>query len=114
MTKKDLLNSIKVDLGANYYDSHNALVEQLLDEVINDALFISNRKYKVDSNNPSTLYAQLDILNSEIRRCVKTLYLQRGAEDVASQSMSGLSSSFENAKDRLRDDIIKNGKRIMA
>lgn len=113
MTKEELLASIKTDLGENYHETTDNLLESILDEVINDALFISNRKFKIDSEDPSTLSSQLDILSSEIRRAVKSIYLQRGAEDVSSNSQSGISSSFDDVKQRLRDDIIKGGKRIL-
>lgn len=113
MTKENLRNSIIADLGANYYSDDNTVISALLDEVINDALFISNRDQLVNSNEISTLESQLDVLSSNIRRAVKTIYLQRGAEDVKSQSLSGVSSTYDLAIESMKNDIIRSGKRIV-
>lgn len=112
MTKANLLQSIITDLGANFNSDDETLLSALLDEVTNDALFISNRDQLVDTNS-ATLEKQLDYLSSNIRRAVKTIYLQRGAEDVKSQSLSGLSSSYDEAVESMKRDIIRSGKRIV-
>lgn len=108
MTKADLLNSIVADLGANYRND-NEVLGALLDEAVNDALLISNRFQFKDTN----LEAQLDILASNIRKCVKSVYLLRGAEDVKSQSVSGISSTYENAVEQMTYDIIRTNKRVL-
>ena len=113
MTKNELLTSITSDLGANYRSEDENLLSALLDEVINDALFISNRDMLVDPEQPTTLNPQLTILSSNIRKAVKTIYLQRGAEDVKSQSLSGLSSTFDEAIETMKRNIILSGKRIV-
>ena len=117
MTKETLLQSIVDDLGANYRSEDSLILGALLDETIENALDISNRKQlvSIDENGyyvADSLSNQLIILASEIRRAVKSLYLQRGSEDVSTQSNSGISSTFDNAQKRLRDDIIANGKRL--
>lgn len=109
MTKANLLSSIKTDLGANYQESDSNLLGALLDEAVNDALIASNRWQFKDT----ALEAQLDILGSNIRKCVKSMYLLRGAEDVKSQSVSGLSSTYENAIETMTHDIIRSNKRIL-
>ena len=109
MTKANLLSSIITDLGANYQESDSNLLGALLDEVVNDALIASNRWQFKDT----ALEAQLDILGSNIRKCVKSMYLLRGAEDVKSQSVSGLSSTYENAIETMTHDIIRSNKRIL-
>lgn len=118
MTKQELLESIITDLGANFRSGDNMVLEALLDETIGDALRVSNRRFKVSFDEETGEYGeglskQLTVLSGNIRRCVKSLYLQRGAEDTASQSQSGLSSTYDDAVQRMRDDIIKSGKRIM-
>lgn len=114
MTKQELLTSIKNDLGVNYYDdSTSTIIGEILDEVINDALFVSNRRFKVDPDDETSLEPQLDILGSNIRRAVKSIYLQRGSEDVSSTNQSGISSNFDDVMQKMRDDIIKGGKRIL-
>lgn len=105
MTKDILLNSIKTDLDANYRNDDT--IDELFEEVLNDALFISNRK-KLYETNPEE---QLIILASNIRKCVKAIYLQRGSEDVSSNSLSGISNVYDNAINTMKSDIIKQGKR---
>ncbi len=110
MTKENLLSSIIADLGANYREDSEVL-GALLDEVVNDALIVSNRiQY---SKTTEGLEAQLDVLSSNIRKCVKSIYLLRGAEDVKSQSVSGLSSTYENAIETMNYDIIRSNKRVL-
>lgn len=109
MTKANLLSSIITDLGANYQESDSNLLGALLDEAVNDALIASNRWQFKDT----ALEAQLDILSSNIRKCVKSMYLLRGAEDVKSQSVSGLSSTYENAIETMTNDIIRSNKRVL-
>lgn len=108
MTKDELLSSIVADLGANYRGD-SEIVGALLDEVVNDALIVSNRIQYASSN----LEGQLDVLASNIRKCVKSMYLLRGAEDVKSQSVSGLSSQYENAIETMNYDIIRSNKRVL-
>ena len=107
MTKQELKDSIVADLGANYQESDSQLLGAILDEVISDALIVSGRSFMSDQD------AQLDILSSIIRKAVKSIYLLRGAEDVKSQSLSGISSTFENAIETMNYDIIRTGKRIL-
>ena len=111
MTKAALLTSIISDLGANYSTSDANLLSTLLDEMIDEALFISNRKHL--ATDEIMLNLQLDILSPNIRRAVKTVYLQRGAEDVVSQSRSGLNSTYDKAIETMQKDIARTGKRIV-
>ena len=111
MTKTALLNSIISDLGANYSTSDAGLLSSLLDEMIDEALFISNRRFL--ATDEVMLGLQLDILAPNVRRAVKTVYLQRGAEDVTSQSRSGLSSTYDLAVETMQKDIARTGKRIV-
>lgn len=108
MTKEQLLHSISTDLGANYRND-SVLLEEIFDEVVNDALIVSNRSQLASADMGS----QLDILASNIRKCVKSIYLIRGAEDVKSQSQSGLNSTYENAVETMTHDIIRQNKRIL-
>ena len=117
MLKEALLQSIITDLGANYIETDNIIVGALLDECIEDALNISNRKQLVSLNEQGeyeaqSLSNQLTILASEIRKAVKSLYLQRGSEDVSNQSLSGIRSTYDDVRKRMKDDIICNGKRL--
>lgn len=114
MTKQELIEHIKFDLGSNYTtESGDIVLTSIVDDVITDALYTSNRRFKA-SKSDEALNEQIGILATEIKRAVKTIYLQRGAEDVSSNSQSGVSSTYDDAMRRLREDIIRNGKRILA
>jgi len=98
----EIFNEVKRDLGVNFKNTDVQVLQTIIDKVVANALFISNR-----SKN------DIELLKPEIEECVKTIYLQRGTEDVSSQSQSGLNSNFKNAIETMRNDIILNGKRIV-
>lgn len=97
-----MLDEIKSELGDNYNSTDESVLESLLEEVTANALTISNRA----DNAENKLF-----LKQEIKTCVKGLYLQRGAEGLNNLSERGTSSSFNDCMDKLRNDIIRNGKR---
>ena len=86
------------DLGANYRDDEDVL-QDILEEVTSIASNISNRETSDEKLFPY------------IKKAVKAMYLCRGAEGLKSKSESGISDSFEDIIDTLRNDIIKNGLR---
>lgn len=98
-----LLDSLIKDLADNYINTDGEVLKGLLEETIANAFFISNRQ-KTEDN--------LTMLSFEIKNCVKSLYLQRGTEDVKNLSESGRSSTFKSPIDEMRDSIIRNGKRV--
>lgn len=104
--KDTILDEIKADLDVLYRDDDEVLIS-LLDDVIQDALFISNRQHKKDSEN------QLKILKSNIKKAVKSIYLQRGAEDVKSLGQGGISSTYDNAIETMEKDILRQNKRLV-
>ena len=97
-----MLNEIINELGDNYNSSDESVLEAILEEVTANALTISNRA----DNTENKVF-----LKHEIKSCGKGIYLQRGAEGLTSLSQSGTSSSFNDCMDKLRNDIIRNGKR---
>ena len=97
-----MLEEIISELGDNYNSSDESVLEEILEEVTANALTISNRAESTQNKI---------FLKQEIKTCVKGLYLQRGAEGLTSLSERGTSSSFSDCMDKLRNDIIKNGKR---
>lgn len=104
---QSLMTSIIADLGSNYRTEDADVLTDIYNEVVDNALRFSNRQFKTDRD------AQIEILASDIRRCVKTIYLQRGAEDVSSQTQSGLASTYDDAMEKMRNDIYKGNKRIL-
>ena len=100
-----MLDEIIAELGENYDANDRALLEQIIDETTSNALFISNRN--------DTVYNR-DLLKPEIKQSVISQYLRRGSEDVTSLGQSGLSSSYIDYMEQLRQNIVKNGKRLIA
>ena len=97
-----MLDEIINELGDNYNSDDESVLEEILEEVTANALTISNRTDNEQNK---------DFLKFEIKSCVKGIYLQRGAEGLTSLSERGTSSSFNDCMDKLRNDIIRNGKR---
>ena len=98
-----MLEEIKKDLADNFRLGDEEVLRQYIDETTTDALSISNRK-----NTKSNI----QLLESDIKKCVKSKYLQRGAEGSNSLSDSGKSTSFNGPTDIMRQEIVKAGKRV--
>lgn len=93
------LDKIITDLGANYNEEDDEVLKEILEEVSSIASDISNRKTDDEKLFPY------------IKKATKAVYLTRGAEGLASSSESGVSNSFEDIIEKLRNDIVKNGLR---
>ena len=98
-----MLEEIKQDLADNFRQGDENVLREYIDETTTDALSISNRK-KTREN--------IELLTSDIKKCVKAKYLQRGSEGSTSLSGSGVSTSFENPTEVMRIEIVKSGKRV--
>lgn len=96
-TKRENIDKIIDDLGANYREDEEVLKE-ILEEVSSIAFDISNNK------NEEKLFPY-------IKKATKAIYLSRGAEGLQSRSDGSISNSFEDIIERLRNDIIKSGLR---
>jgi CII-binding regulator of phage lambda lysogenization HflD len=99
-----ILDEIIKDLSDNYNQTDKEILKSILEEIIVDALSISNRK-KTDEN--------ISYLKSDIKKAVKSIYLQRGKEDVTQDSESGLSNVYNDVVSELSLNIIKKGKRLI-
>lgn len=100
----DILSEIEADLGANYKSEDSEVLTSLLTDVIGDALSMANR---------SESETNVTVLKSNIKKAVKAIYLQRGVEDVKSNSMGGLSNTYEDVMDMMLRDIIRQNKRLL-
>ncbi len=98
--KEEMLEKLSMDLGANYKDDEEVLTD-ILEEVSSIASDISNRQV-----NDEKLWPY-------IKKATKSIYLSRGAEGIQSISEGGVSSSFEDIIEKMRNDIVKNGVRRM-
>lgn len=99
-----ILNEIIGDLSDNYNQSDKNILKSILEDIIADALSISNRK-KTDED--------IIFLKNDIKKAVKSIYLQRGKEDVTQDSESGLSNVYNDAIKELSLNIIRKGKRLI-
>jgi len=90
------------DLADNFVEGDEVILENILSDVMNDALLISNR---------NETEANIEVLKSNIKKACKTVYLQRGVEDVKSNSQNGLSNTYEIATETMMKDIIRQNKR---
>ena len=99
-----MLEEIIEDLADNFQTGDEAVLQKYIDETTTSALSISNR-----TNTP----ININLLTSEIKKCVKSKYLQRGSEGSKSLNAGGVSSSFENPDEVMRIEIVKSGKRVV-
>lgn len=97
-----MINEIISELGDNYNSDDESVLNNILEEVTANALTISNYEYNIKN---------IEYLKQEIKSCVRGIYLQRGSEGLKSLNQSGTNSSFNDCMEKLRNDIIKNGKR---
>jgi len=95
------IDKVIADLGANYKNEDKEVLEETIGEVSSIASDISNRKSSDEKLFPY------------IKKAVKSIYLSRGAEGMKSRGEGSISSSYEDIIDTLRNDIIKNGLRVM-
>ena len=98
-----MLEEIKIDLADNFRTGDDELLQEYIDRVTADALSISNRK-----NTPENI----SLLSTEIKQCVKGLYLQRGGEGSTGMTSGGTNSTFTKCLEDLRLNIVKAGKRV--
>ena len=97
-----MLNEVIARLGQNYKSDDEQVLNEIISNLTTDALFISNRSE--DSTG---------VLKEEIIEASISTYLLRGSEGLNSLSQAGISNSFRDIKDKMRNDIIKNGKRVI-
>jgi hypothetical protein len=96
-----MLNEIKTDLGANFKTGDDTILQKYIDDLTVIALQVSNRLIGDDN------------LDYYIKEAVKSAYLRRGDEGTTGSSEGSLSSSYKDIEDKLRQDIIKNGLRLI-
>lgn len=99
-----MLEEIKKDLAENFRPGDENVLREYIDETTTDALSISNRKKTTEN---------IKLLTSDIKKCVKAKYLQRGSEGSTSLNAGGINTSFENPTEIMRNEIVKSGKRVL-
>ena len=107
--RQAVLQKIITILGHTYQESDSAVLESLSDHVITQASYISNRDIDLESQEDDNF----KLLTPEIINATVIAYQTRGVESVKSQSELGQSNTFVDYTEKLRTDIIKNGKRVI-
>lgn len=107
--KQEVLQKIIARLGDNYKSTDQAVLINILDDVITQASYISNREIDLEAANDYNF----SLLTPEIINATVIAYQTRGVESVVNQSELGQSNTFVDYTDKLRNDIIKNGKRVI-
>lgn len=104
MTDAEVLDKVIAKLGDNYIIEDRNVLTEIVDETINDACIISNREHSKDN---------VKILAYEIIDASIIKYQQRGSEFSKSSSELGQSNTFVDVSEFLRNNIIKNNKRVI-
>lgn len=107
--KQTVLDEIIALLGDNYSTSDASVLSNILDQVILQASYISNRDIDLNAQEDENF----KLLTPEIINATIIAYQTRGVESVKSQSELGQSNTFVDYTEKLRNDIIKNGKRVI-
>ena len=97
---EDNISKIIDDLGENYRNGDEEVLEDIYNEISSIASNTSNR----DKNDEK--------LFPYIKDAVKAKYLARGGEGINSINESGKSLSFKNIIDEMNTNIVKAGLRL--
>ena len=91
-----MLEKIKANLGVNYIENTDEILQDIIEDVTSIACDISNRKQDDEKLFPY------------IKKAIKSEYLSRGAEGLLSRSEGSISSSYKDIVEELRNNIIKS------
>lgn len=94
-----MLDKIIRQLGDNYDVNDNQVLLDLIDEATYSALSFTNRTRTDDD------------IDEIIKRCVVAKYLQRGGEGSTSTNELGKSASFYDPLEKMKTELINEGKR---
>ena len=94
-----MLEKIKANLGENYIENTDEVLQDIIDDMTSIACDVSNRDKKDKKLFPY------------IKKATRSEYLARGSEGLLSRSEGSISSQFEDIIDKMRNNIIKNGVR---
>lgn len=111
----EVLQMTIANLGANYKPEDQDVLTYILKGIITSASYISNRDIELYAEDGTTEIDSDNLyqLCFEIMTAATSAYLDRGVENVKSQNELGQSNTFVDFQEKLRNDIIKNGKRII-
>lgn len=111
MSINEVLQIAISQLGENYQESDLLVLKNILISTISQSSYISNRD--IDISDLEKKQMDLSILCSEILESAIIKYQRRGTEYSKNKSELGESSTFVDADELLRNNIIKNGKRVI-
>lgn len=96
-----MLEKIKKDLGINFNSDDTNVLEDILGNMTTIASNASNRKKEDPKLVPYIFTA------------TKSAYIKRGDEGKKSSNEGSISASYEDIEEKLCNDIIKHGVRII-
>ena len=96
-----MLKKIKANLGANYVEDTDAVLQDIIEDITSIACNCSNRK------------EDDELLNPYIKKACRAEYLARGAEGLLSSSEGSISNSYDDIIGKMRTNIIRDGVRRM-
>lgn len=96
INEKKMLQAIKNRLSVNYIEGTDDVIVDLIKDLTSKASDITNLK-KDDER-----------LIPYVKGAVTAEYIQRGVEGMLLRSEGGISSSFYDIVERMRNDLIKN------
>jgi hypothetical protein len=97
----NLLQEIILNLGCNFKNGDEDILNSILESVIAQAKIITNRT-EVETT-----------CHFEILDATKALYLLRGTEDTTKLNTPDRNMDFTDVMSKLRDSLVKNGKRLV-
>lgn len=101
MKKKIILSAIN-QLGPFFKDNDEEILSEITDDMISIAFSYSNR----NAENSEALFPI-------IKKAVIATYKLRGSEGFKSLSQSGKSMTFNDIEEKMRQDILKSGLRLL-
>lgn len=104
MSRKELVELAKSQLGPLFKTSDEQVISNIGDTVIDEAIIMSNRSETEET---------LKDLKATIVQCIVIAYENRGTEGVKSQGELGQSNSYIDWMEYLENNIIKKGKRFL-
>jgi hypothetical protein len=96
-----MLNDIKSRLGANFKTGDDAVLQDIIDDMTIVAADATNR-LATDTK-----------LNPYIKSASTSAYLRRGDEGSKSSNEGSLGVSYIDIEEKLRNDLIRNGLRLV-
>lgn len=105
MSVEKIISIVKGNLGANYTETDDTVLINLVNTIIDECFNVANRMYDTTKI--------LDDFTSIIVQCAVIAYQNRGVEGQTKQNELGQENYFIDWHQYLRDEVVKHGKRYV-